>query len=55
MISAKDHQGKNILVDSINNFLIYFKDRRYNTSEMRPFKLMTKWKYIAQKSKGKYN
>ena len=43
---------EHILVDSINDFLIYFKDRRYNTTEMRPFKLMIKWmKNIAQKTK----
>ena len=31
------------LVDSINDFLISYNDRRYNTTQMRPFKLMTKW------------
>ena len=42
LISAKDHQGKNFcLVDSINDFLIYYNDRRYSTTQMRPFKLMT--------------
>ena len=49
----KDHQGRIILVDSINDFLIYYKDRRHNTTEMRPFKLITRWMIkIAQKSKG---
>ena len=42
LISAKDHQGI-FLVDSINDFLMYYKDRRHNTTEMRPFKLMTRW------------
>ena len=52
MISAKDHQGKFYLVDSINDFLIYYKDRRHNTTEMRPFKMMARWMIkIAQKSK----
>ena len=42
LISAKDHQGKKFcLVDSINDFLIYYNDRRYNTTQMRQFKLMT--------------
>ena len=44
------------LVDSINDFLKYYKDRRHNTTKMRPFKPMTRWMIkIAQKSKGKYN
>ena len=56
LIYVKDHQGKFCLVDSINDFLIYYNNRRHNTTEMRPFKLMTRWMIkIAQKSKGKYN
>ena len=52
----KDHQGRIILVDFINDFVIYYKDRRHNTTEMRPFKLITRRMIkIAQKSKGKYN
>ena len=41
MILVKDHQGKFCLVDSINDFLIYYNHRRHNTTQMRPFKLMT--------------
>ena len=53
---AKDHQGKFCLADYINDFLIYNNDRRHNTTQMRPFKLMTRWMIkIYQKSKGKYN
>ena len=53
MISSKDHQGEKFcLVDSINDFLKYYKDRRHKTTEMRPFKLMTSWMIeIGQKSK----
>ena len=40
------------LVDSINDFLKYFYNRSHNTTEMRPFKLMTKWMIkITQKVK----
>ena len=53
---SKGLSRENFLVDSINDFLIYYKDTRHNTTEMRPFKLMTRWTIkIAQKSKGKYN
>ena len=53
---SKGSSREKLLVDSINDFLVYYNDRRHNTSEMRPFKLMTRWMIkIAQKSKGKYN
>ena len=32
LISTSDHQAKNGLVDSINDFLIYYNDRRHNTT-----------------------
>ena len=57
-ISDKDHQWENFcFVDSINDLLIYYNDRRQSTTQMRPFKLMINMndKKFAQKSKRKHN
>ena len=34
-------KGKFGWVDSINDFLIYYNDRRHSTTQIRPFKLIT--------------
>ena len=41
-ISQGSSREKFCLVDSINDFLVYYNDRRHNTTKMRPFKLMTR-------------
>ena len=53
LISTKDHHKRKFcLVDSINDLLIYYNDRRHNTTQMRPFKLITRSMIkIAQKAK----
>ena len=55
-ISSGSSKGKFYLVDFINDFLTHHNDRNHNTTQMRSFKLMTRWIIkIVQKSKGKYN